>query len=287
MQTIPVIYFSASNNTKYLAELIAHGIRSQHLTAHLISLTEADTYKHDIHHASILCIGAPIYGGDYAPPMQTWIENTDFTGKTVYLFSTAAILFFGSFHRAKKLIEERNGTVLGGFEMKFTAAGDGFFYTKRFSERFPLTKKDILTAYSYGQQIASSFQQNTTTFLDYTKKHHLPDLTTFVVKHLLKDPLVFLFVHFFPRYDKKQCTVCKKCETICPTHAISITNSMKRPINPNHCIMCFQCAKHCSTNALYLTKNKKFIYYEGPWQLKGYILPEEIIHYTKQKNSEK
>lgn len=276
MPTIPIIYFSASNNTKYLAKLIAQGILSQNCTSQLIPVTEAHTYTQELQQASTLCIGAPIYGGEYASPIHTWMKKTDFSGKNVFFFSTAALMFFGSFQVNKKLIEERNGTIRGCFEMRFIAAGDGFFYNKRFIERFPLSKKDILNAYQYGQHIASFTQSKNIEFLDYRKKHHFPGLTTFMIKHLLKDPLVALFVHFFPFYEKQRCIKCKKCEHICPTHAITINDSQKRPVDPKQCILCFQCVKQCPTQALYITKNKKFSYYQGPWQLKGYMPPEHI-----------
>ncbi len=283
-QIIPIIYFSASNNTRYVAELIAQGILSQNGTPKLIPVTRAEDYTQELHHANTLCIGAPIYGGEYAAPMHTWIQKTDFTGKNVFLFSTAALMFFGSFQVNKKLIEKNNGTILGCFEMRFIAAGDGFFYNQWFSRRFPLSKKDIGNAYQYGQHIASFTKTKNITFLDYRKKHHAPTLTTFIIKHLLKEPLVSMFVHFLPQYDTKRCINCKKCEHICPTHALSIKESKERPVDPTKCIMCFQCAKQCPTQALYLTQNKRFSYYQGPWQLNGYIPPENVYAQLTKNN---
>jgi len=275
MPTIPLVYFSASNNTKYVAELIAQGIRLKGYTPHLISVSQVRQHQGEIADATMLGIGAPIYA-EFAPPIQHWVRTQDFTGKKIFLFSTAAIMFFGSCAKMKNTIESKGGTVIGGFEMRFTAAGDGFFYNKRFSQRFPLPETDIKNAFRYGQQIAANIQTGKMEFLDYRKPHHLPTLTSFIVKRVLKDPLVAMFVHFVPRYTTRLCTQCKLCECICPTQAIHIKESKRHPIDPLACIMCFQCAKQCPTQALHIIKNKRFTYYQGPWQLKGYIPPEEL-----------
>lgn len=278
--TIPIVYFSASNNTKYVAELISQGIQTKEVQPLLIPVSQAQQFKKEIQQASLIGIGAPIYA-EFAPPIQQWVKNQDFTGKKVFLFSTAAIMFFGSCQAMKKTIEQRGGTVIGGFEMRFTATGDGYFLNKTIIKRFHLSEVDIKQAFYYGQQLATIHHSQTMEFLDYRKPHHMQHLSSFFVKYLLKEPLVSMIVHFLPSYSKDLCTHCKLCERICPTQAISIKDSKKRPVDPSKCIMCFQCAKQCPTQALYIIKNKKFTYYQGPWQLKGYIPPEEL------QNSEK
>ncbi len=275
MPPIPIIYFSASNNTKYVADLIAGGIQTKGFETHLIPVTEAQQHHTEIKQSEIIGIGSPIYA-EFAPPIQHWVQTMDFTGKTLFLFSTAALMFFGSCNALKKKIEQKGGVVIGCFEMRFTAAGDGFFYNATFNKRFPLSTTDITNAFRYGQQIAVNIQHKRTDFLDYRKPHHLPGVTSFLIKRLLKDPLVTMFAHFVPRYTPSSCTSCKRCEQVCPTNAICISETKKRPIFPSRCIMCFQCAKQCPTQALHIIKNKIFPYYLGPWQLKGYIPPENV-----------
>jgi formate hydrogenlyase subunit 6/NADH:ubiquinone oxidoreductase subunit I len=274
--TVPIVYFSASNNTKYLAEIIAQGILSKGLTPILIPVTKVHEYTKELRDANTLGIGSPIYA-EFAPPIQQWVKTMDFQGKKIFLFSTAAIMFFGSCTQMKNALESKSGTVVGGFEMRFTAAGDGFFYNKSLSQRFPLSATDIENAFRYGQQIATNILTEKIQFLDYRKPHHLPTLTSFFVKRVLKDPLVAMFVHFVPRFTARLCTQCKLCEHICPTQAIHIKESKIHPIDPLACIMCFQCAKQCPTHALYIVKNKRFTYYQGPWQLTGYVPAQEII----------
>ena len=52
-----------------------------------------------------------------------------------------------------------------------------------------------------------------------------------------------------PAWDKKKCTLCKRCEAICPTEAIKITGKNLEMID-EACWRCGRCARICQEKAL-------------------------------------
>ena len=50
-----------------------------------------------------------------------------------------------------------------------------------------------------------------------------------------------------PETKEDTCTVCGKCETVCPTAAISINGSVATTVD--QCIRCSACVKNCPTGA--------------------------------------
>lgn len=51
------------------------------------------------------------------------------------------------------------------------------------------------------------------------------------------------------KVDKKKCTGCESCVSVCPTEAISVTDG-KAKVNSDECISCETCIDECSSNAL-------------------------------------
>lgn len=129
-----VVYFSATNNTKNVAEQI-----SENLGADLFEIEPADEYtsedldwtnensrvsrEHDdeslrnveLKNTTVdnwesydtVLIGYPIWWGIAAWPVDTFVKNNDFTGKTVIPFCSSASSGLGN---SGKLLEEEAGT---------------------------------------------------------------------------------------------------------------------------------------------------------------------------------
>ncbi|MEN4007293.1 MAG: EFR1 family ferrodoxin [Methanobacterium sp.] len=269
---ILLIYFSSSNNTAYVAKLIALGLEKKGLNPDLVRIEDFKAGKYDLADADVIGIGAPIYGG-FAEPIKDWVKDFDFNGKKVFLFSTAGMAHFGSTNEMIKIVEKNNGKVIGGFEMTFQGCMDGIIYLKEQAQKYPIKKKELERAIEFGCKIADIVESGEG-YVDSTYKHYLGAINLAIIRviKLFVSKLIKVFVYVI---DSKKCMACMKCEEVCPSGAIQV-NKKKPIINHGLCVSCFRCFKECPSKAL----NLRFIgnrpYYWGPWQLEGYIDPEKI-----------
>jgi Pyruvate/2-oxoacid:ferredoxin oxidoreductase delta subunit/flavodoxin len=271
---IPIIFFSSSNNTAYAAKLIALGLEEKGFQTQLISAQELKTGKHNLTNVQVLGVGAPIYGG-FAEPIKDWAKHFDFSGKRVFLFSTAGIWHFGSTAEMAGLIEKNGGRVIGAFEMTFRGCMDGIVFSKRLTVSHPIKKTDLERALSFGCNIAIALENNEE-YVDATTGKHIFGKTLLTLIRGVKFIALKLFKVCLYVTDSDKCVGCMKCTTICPSDAIKVQN-MSPSINCDLCISCFRCFKECPTKALSLRFVGDRQYYRGPWMLRGYIDPEKIL----------
>jgi flavodoxin len=67
----------------------------------------------------VLFIGSPIWGMKFAPAITTFLERTDFSGKTVILFTTTSSRMKEStFDEYSEIIQAKGGTVIDFFFLK-------------------------------------------------------------------------------------------------------------------------------------------------------------------------
>jgi len=72
---IPIIYFSSSGNTKYVAQLIKNGLICANLEPELISFNSLKRNNLNFEEIEVLGIGAPIYAMTFTLNMLDWIKK--------------------------------------------------------------------------------------------------------------------------------------------------------------------------------------------------------------------
>jgi len=278
---VPIVYFTSSNNTAYIAGIIAAGLGSENIQCRLVKVEDVIAGKVDISGAGVIGLGAPIYGG-FAEPVLEWAKKHDFSSTKVFLFSTAAIAHMGSTGEMIDVITKKGGSVIGALEVKFTGAGDGIFFVERFSSRFAIDREGLVRALRFGEDIERVISRGEG-FVDSTYRHRLGWLSLAVVRPIKAIGLFFIKRSIF-HVKPDKCIRCKKCEKACPSAAIKVDNG--GPVfYPGDCIACFRCLKECPTAALSLRLADNVPYYRGPWQLKGYVEPAQLkIENVKKKN---
>lgn len=87
---IPIIYFSSSGNTKYVAQLIKNGLICVNLEPELIPLNSLKQNNLNFEEIEVLGIGAPIYAMTFTLNMLDWIKKLPIVKKKVkfFLFDT-------------------------------------------------------------------------------------------------------------------------------------------------------------------------------------------------------
>jgi ferredoxin/flavodoxin len=269
---VPIVYFSSSNNTAYIARIIAKGLESQGIMPELVKVEDVRAGRYDLSQSAVLGVGAPIYGG-FAEPVMYWAKSFDFSGKRVFLFSTAGIFHFGSTKEMIRLVEGGGGKVIGALEVTFRGAMDGIFFMRWQAERNPIRKADLERSLQFGHDIGS-IALTGEGYADSTYHHRLGGLTLRIIK-AVKDVVLPLVKRAFFEETCGLCVNCAACEKVCPVDAIRAKGECVE-IDRDKCIACFRCFKACPKGALSLRFADKLEYYRGPWQLKGYVKPEEL-----------
>lgn len=133
-----VLYYSLTGNTKMVAEEIAHRLGADIEEITCINpydtnfqaciersmqereagvLPEINPVKADLSKYDVIFIGYPVWFGTYAPPIATWLNSVDLSGKKVTLFCT-----FGSggleSSQFNFMEQQPNAEVLGGYGVR-------------------------------------------------------------------------------------------------------------------------------------------------------------------------
>jgi flavodoxin len=130
-----VVYYSRSNNTETVAKEIAKAVKGEIKKIELIKevsffwaavtalLGKEGKIKHvdfDFSDYENIFIGSPVWAGKTSTPINTFLNQADFTGKNVYVFLTQADEKTPSlvFESMTARIEARGGKVKDHFFMQ-------------------------------------------------------------------------------------------------------------------------------------------------------------------------
>ena len=147
-EKILIVYLSRTNNTKAIAEII-----HEHVGGKLVALELKNPYPEDykaivdqvvkenesgflpplktridsIQKYNVVFVGFPTWGMQLPPPMKSFLNQYDLSGKTIVPFNTNGGYGIGSsFDTVKKLCPK--STVLEGFSTKGGVERDGIYF---------------------------------------------------------------------------------------------------------------------------------------------------------------
>ena len=275
---IPIIYFSSSGNTKYVAELIKNGLILAKFEPELIKFSELKKIDLNFDNIKVFGIGAPIYAMAFTLNMLEWIKNLPRLRKNVkfFLFDTNAGLPGASIKHVRKMLEQKNFEFIGAIEV-VVPTRDSVFELK-FLKHAKWSRKKIEKAFQFGIKLGKIIKKRKG-ILDWSN----PTLFGSIIRayfRILEKPF-YKYTSRLIGYNYKKCTKCKVCEENCPTKAI--TYQIKPIINHENCILCFQCLRNCPTNALYFKLLPKAKYFKGPRTVNGYIPPNDLLKEYQHK----
>jgi ferredoxin/flavodoxin len=269
---IPIIYFSSSGNTKYVARLIKNGLKFGRLESELISFNSIKNQYLNFEEIEVFGIGAPIYAMTFTLNMREWIRNLPNARNKVkfFLFDTNAGLPGPSIKQVKNILEQKNFEFIGALEV-IVPTRDSVFELKIF-KNVRWSRKKIDKIFQFGIRIARIITSGKGV-LDWSNSTLFGAIIRAYFQKLEK-PL-YKYVSRLIGYNHYECTNCKVCEKGCPTNAIVFD---KKPVvNHKKCILCFRCLRNCPNNALFFKLLPKAKYFKGPKTLHGYLSPEEIL----------
>ncbi len=237
--SVSLLPFSPTRTTRTIVQHIAHGIDAESILDIDLTTPDAKTRQVEDLRDTVAILGAPVYAG------RVPVEAIARLGR-IRAHSTPAIIVVVYGNRAYEdaLLELRDIALERGF---VPIAAGAFVGEHSFSTAdTPIAvgrpdPRDIATAEAFGRRIAEKVRMA-------TAWDQLSGLTVPGNHPYRERPQ---FPEDSPETDASRCVTCGTCATVCPTAAITVTDTVTT--DKRACLICCACVKACPTGARTMT----------------------------------
>ncbi len=227
-----LIYFSPTNTTKKIIEAIVEGLRISRVER--IDLTHPAQCTVEIR-GELAIIGGPVYGGRLPVDMISRFQRLKGKGTMAII-----VVVYGNRAYEDALLELRDLVLEVGFQPIAAGAfiGEHSYSTKS----APIAagrpdREDLNMAKEFGKIVRGKIE-------DMQARYQMAPLQVpgnFPYKERV------LISNISPATEETLCTKCGQCASVCPSAAITISDTVVT--DPSLCIRCCACIKACSTAA--------------------------------------
>jgi ferredoxin len=255
------IYFSPTHTTKSILDGITNGLGTDNVEDIDLTLPGNPGAVTEMKNngKTIAIIGMPVYAGRIPPAAVKRLEKIKGNNTPAI-----AVVLYGNREYEDALLELTDLAANCGFKPIAAAAfiGEHSFSTPSvpLSPNRP-NESDMNHAAAFGSRIREKLQQVLS--VDQIILPPIPGNRPYVQKPPAPKAI--------PVTAPGTCTLCGKCEIVCPTGAISVNPTIRT--NPDHCIMCCACVKYCPTNARQM--QDEWVGNIRNWLATHYHLPKE------------
>jgi len=228
-----IICFSPTGGTKKILKTIADQMSFE--TTKIFDLTlSANKITENSDYSDLTVIGVPVYSGRVPSVAVDRIRKLRSSGAPAVI-----VAVYGNRDYDDALVELYDLAIEIGFKPVAAAA---FIAEHSFSsEAFPIAalrpdKDDLQKITTFGKQIDIKLRSGDLNLLSDDK---IPGNRPYMERKPSPS--------FSPETEKSRCINCMKCVKICPTEAISKTDTSIT--NVDRCILCGACVKVCENNA--------------------------------------
>ncbi len=276
---IPIVYFSSSGNTEYIAQLISEGLKFANFETELIPFNSLEEKSLDFNTFKVFGIGAPVYAMSLTPNIRDWVKKIPRVNRKIkfFLFDTNAGFPGSSIRNIRKILEQKNFEFIGAIEI-VVPTRDSVFDTNLF-KYVKWSRRNIERSFQFGIILGKIIRMGKGV-LDWSSTPLPFSRVIGAYFKVLERPFYNIFSRLFG-FNSEKCIKCKTCEKECPTKAINFQE--RSIINHNRCMFCFRCMRNCPTNALFLKLLPKAIYFKGPKNIRGYISPDQLLEEYKKR----
>ncbi len=247
-----VLYFSGTNNTKYIAEMFKKSFENRNIQADIYDIlkyNEDKNIKYDY-----LVAGSPIYIELYS---KIFIDNVK---KKVDKNTKIKSIFFAT-QAAKSLTPSFNEVCNYFKNTEVEITQTDFFQMPNNYYNFLFAKTPISQYETLKNTAIEKVDLMVDKFLSGDRNiKKVSDTRYYFTKivYMLCSKFYIPAVGGKVSINKKRCIKCGICEKNCPTNSLNIGN--KAPISKG-CTMCQRCMSNCPVNA-FMYKNKEIEIYE-------------------------
>ena len=234
---IAIIYFSATGNTKKIADTIENYLKGHDISATKIDITSYESRKKSISldKYDAVIFGFPIYSLRAPRVCRQWLETLDGKDKKCSVFFT-----FGGFGKdpahfyIKELLNKRHFTLVSTAE--FLAVHTFNRCGWQAAEGRP-NASDFKAAKEFAHKTLKRFTGEDPDILcDFDKPMYPSEQLDMAEKFRFK------LITQLPGRESRSCSMCMLCENLCPTNAM---DAEKGIADPSSCIACFRCIANC------------------------------------------
>ena len=234
-----VLYFSATGNTKLMAETIAKHLGDDSLD--LLKRIKAGDHS-AIHSERPFVICAPVYVSELPSFFTDFLKKISLTGsREVYGILTNGGYSGVAGGQMKRIIRQKKLEFKGYAEFKLASNHITNKSHKETGDAEIINR--IETSLSKAADAARVIQNG-----ECFKNRHL-----FLLEYAVTLPVAPVLCYFNQKTDgfrtTEKCISCKKCARLCPMNVIEIQNG--KPVwNEKRCAHCMSCIQNCPTEAI-------------------------------------
>ncbi len=238
-----IVYFSATGNTKKIADTIQKKLEALNVIATQYDITSYQNRNRKLSFAQYdaIIFGFPIYSLRAPRVCREWLKQQSGEGKRCSVFFS-----YGGFEKEpahyymKELLENCNFKIVSTAE--FLGAHTFNYSGWKAVEGRP-NQSDLRIAEEYTVKTLQRFKDNDfKTISDFEKAKFTPEQLDKAEKyrfHLIKQ---------LPTRGGRECSLCMLCEKLCPTASM---NAIKDTVDTKSCIACFRCIANCPEGVLH------------------------------------
>ncbi len=247
------VYFSGTNNTKHINDIIKENVNKDNKFDEIRVTCDIDVSSFVFSSYDLLIIGCPIYVGVYPKAFTKFIyENfKDLSNKNVIIYQTSGSANPPGIYEINQFFEEKNNVIgLLSFYMPNNFYMNGMFAPTSDDERAELLEKCKIQACEIANFING--EKSSIEKVSLSKKGYI--LNRFVYNALDGFYLKKYALKYFSSGDK--CVGCGICERECPTNNIKTLKQNKSIEFGKECSACLRCINICPHNAILFKGNE-------------------------------
>lgn len=233
---VMIIYFSATGNSKYCADILAEKLCDETVNANEL-IKSGVIFKGESEKPYVFV--APTYAWKMPRVFSDFISKCEFAGnRKAYFVLTCGGGIFGAGDSAKKLAEHKGMKFMGISEVVMPENYIAMFDVPEKEECDSLIKKAEETCFEVSEFIA--------------KGESLPERKISFFNKFMSEVVNGVFYPAFVTNKKftvkGNCVSCGKCEKLCPLNSITLKDG--KPVWSGDCTHCMACISHCPTRAI-------------------------------------
>ena len=270
---IALIYFSATNVTRTYAEVIEKELLKKRCEVNLFDVTSFSSRQEplSLDNYNGFIFGFPVFG-DFAPVViNEWLPTLEGKGRKCAMYFTYGARTTGYAHFHTKLLLEQ-----ADFQVQFSAEFLGRHSINLAGWKIIPSRpdeKDFAVAKEFTDLAIDRFTNGAKKPFNLQK----PFAYDIRLESIKKSEKSTERAPNQPFRLQQNCSMCRNCETECPTQAFNADTGLSDPLS---CISCFHCVYICPDKVIKVDDKMKDYY---PHFLKQWHLTDEMMEAKKSK----